>query len=187
MARLSDPAHRPGHRAPPARHVPVRAAGVAAPRDPGSADGHGATRLHCVSSLLLGLERIGLSSADVMVGGLARALSLNDIRDEQARRTALRQFQAVVGILERARHRGWGLSCGGARADDVAAGGGSRRPNYDDAAAAWIENDFVKLLPQVAHRLAGPDGGSCSRRWPVFRPTCHRTDCAMGTPRVPRA
>ena len=100
-------------------------------------------------SLLLGLERMGLSSVESMVQASDRAVSLNDIRDEHARRSALRQFQAVVGILERAVTEG-GVSRAVAQervTSLLAIEVGDR--GYEGRLAVWVKNDLVKLLPQA--------------------------------------
>jgi hypothetical protein len=100
-------------------------------------------------SLLLGLERIGLSSADALMEASTRAHSLNEIHDEQARRTAMRQFQAIVGILDRAASEG-GLTRPFAQermTSLLAVEVGER--GYDGRLAAWVKNDLMKLLPEA--------------------------------------
>ena len=52
-------------------------------------------------ALGLALERIGTTSPALLARAAARAQSLNDLRDEEARRTAITLFQSSLGILTR--------------------------------------------------------------------------------------
>src|SRR5262245_11888460 len=100
-------------------------------------------------ALLLGLERMGLSAVDVMVEASARAHSLNEIRDEPARRTSMRQFQATVGILERATtQEGLTRSFAQERISSLLAVEVGDR-GYEGRLAAWLKNELLKLLPDA--------------------------------------
>jgi hypothetical protein len=57
-------------------------------------------------SLLSTLERAGVAAASTMVAAANRAESLNQIGDDDRRRTAILQFQATLGILERMNRAG---------------------------------------------------------------------------------
>jgi len=100
-------------------------------------------------SLLLTLERAGVTSCGTMSAMAARAQALNDIGDDQTRTMALMVFQASLGILDRIIRSGTlsrtdadGLIGRLAMVDQAPKGYGSR-------IAAWIQKDLLSKLPEV--------------------------------------
>ncbi len=100
-------------------------------------------------SLMLTLERAGVTSAGTMSAMAARAQALNDIGDDQTRALALSAFQASLGILDRIIRSGSlsradadGLVGRLAMIDQSTRGYGSR-------IAGWIQKDLLAKLPEV--------------------------------------
>ncbi len=126
-------------------------------------------------SLMITLERAGVTSAATLAAAAARAEALSDISDDQMRTAAILTFQATLGVLDRVVRSG-GLSKADAEAllsqlvqiDHAGRGYGAR-------VAAWMQKEFLPRLPEVnsesldaledtllaamagAHPTAGPD------------------------------
>jgi hypothetical protein len=100
-------------------------------------------------SLMLTLERAGVTSAGTMSAMAAHAQALTEIGDDQTRTLALSEFQASLGILDRiirsggvSRADGEGLIARLAMVDHSSRGYGAR-------IAAWIQRDLLSKLTQV--------------------------------------
>jgi hypothetical protein len=106
-------------------------------------------------ALALSLERMGLASPDTITRAAARARSLNAVGDANARETAIRQFQALTGILDRAARLG-GLDRRetGLQIASLLAVEPSER-GYEGRLSQWIRGD-------LARRLLPPPGGTPS-------------------------
>jgi hypothetical protein len=110
-------------------------------------------------ALALTLERIGTTSTTVLIHAAARARALNEIRDDDPRRTAIVLFQSTLGILDRiAQNKG--LS-----ADDLARVVGSLiavdsgAEGYAARIAAWLREDLAAGLPAVVDSPAPIEDG----------------------------
>jgi hypothetical protein len=100
-------------------------------------------------SLMLTLERIGLTSTATMSAAAVRAQGLNDIGDDQARTLALTAFQASLGIIDRCvRSGGLTKTDAGVLVGRLTAVDHSSR-GYSARIAAWIQKDLLPALPQV--------------------------------------
>lgn len=101
-------------------------------------------------SLMLTLERAGVTAPATMTAAAVRAHALNDIGDDQARTLALTAFQASLGILDRVIRSG---SLSKSDADGLvgrlAAIDHSSR-GYASRIAAWIQKDLLTKLPEVS-------------------------------------
>jgi hypothetical protein len=97
-------------------------------------------------ALALTLERIGTTSTAVLTRAADRAQSLNELRDEDARRTSIALFQSSLGILTRiAENRGLAV-------DDLARIVGSLiavdavPDGYGARISTWLRNDLAGSL-----------------------------------------
>ena len=98
-------------------------------------------------SLLVTMERMGVTAAASMSSMVTRAQGLNEIRDDQARTLSLLEFQASFGILDRIARAG-SLSKSDAEtlAGKLAAIDSSGR-GYGAKIAGWIQKDLLARLP----------------------------------------
>jgi hypothetical protein len=100
-------------------------------------------------ALMLTLERTGIRDVGVLNAAAARADALGHIGDERARRPAVLQFQAVLGILERMSRAG---SLARARSESfvrsVTAVECSDR-GYEGRFALWLSKEFLPGLRAV--------------------------------------
>ena len=100
-------------------------------------------------SLMLTLERAGVTAPATMTAAAVRARALSEIGDDQSRTVALTAFQASLGILDRIIRSG---SVSKSDADGLvgrlAAIEHSRR-GYASRIAAWIQKDLLTKLPEV--------------------------------------
>ena len=100
-------------------------------------------------SLLMTMERMGVTSTASMIAVVTRAQGLNEIRDDHARTLALLEFQASFGILDRIVRAG---SLSKSDADSLTgklaaidhAGRG-----YGARIAGWIQKDLLTRLPDA--------------------------------------
>ena len=102
------------------------------------------------TSLMLTLERAGITSAGTMSAAAVRVQALSDIGDDQTRTLALTVFQASLGILDRIIRSGSlsrldadGLVTRLTQVDHANRGYGAR-------IAAWIQKDLLAQLPDVS-------------------------------------
>ena len=107
-------------------------------------------------SLMLTLERAGVTSTGTMSAMAARAQALTDIGDDQARTLALSEFQASLGILDRIIRSG---SLSKTDADSLVArlaivDHASR--GYGARIAAWIQKDLLSKLPDASGESLDP-------------------------------
>ena len=100
-------------------------------------------------SLMITLERAGVTSAAILAAAATRAEALSDISDDQMRTAAILTFQATLGVLDRVIRSG-GLSK--ADAETLV----SRLVQIDHASrgysariATWIQKDLLPRLPEV--------------------------------------
>lgn len=131
--------------------------GLAAP-DPAAGDTRGfeagiATALRgyeAFPALMLALERIGVAEPAVLVSAARRAHALDSIRSEPVRRPAVIQFQAALGIVERARRAG-ALSPAGASALAASLCEISVSPDrgYEGRLARWFGESLIAGLPSI--------------------------------------
>jgi hypothetical protein len=101
-------------------------------------------------SLILTLERAGVTSATTMSAAAARAQSLNDVGDDQTRTLVLTEFQATLGILDRIIRSG---SLSSADADGLVsrlAAIDHANRGYGARIAAWIQKDLLPKLLDVS-------------------------------------
>jgi hypothetical protein len=101
-------------------------------------------------SLMLTLERAGVTSAGTMRAAAARAQALNDIGDDQTRTLTLTEFQATLGILDRIIRSG---SLSRADADGLVtrlAAVDHANRGYGARIAAWIQKDLLPKLLDVS-------------------------------------
>ena len=116
-----------------------------------------ALRAHgTLPSLTLTLERSGVTSAGTMSAAAARAHSLNDIGDVQARTVMLTEFQATLGILDRIIRSG---SVSRADADGLIARLAAvehANRGYGARIAAWIQKDLLPKLLDVSGESFDP-------------------------------
>ena len=101
-------------------------------------------------SLMLTLERAGVTSAGTMSAMAARAQSLNEIGDDQARTMALSAFQASLGILDRIIRSG---TLSRTDADGLIGRLATIEPSprgYSSRIAGWIQKDLLSKLPEVS-------------------------------------
>jgi hypothetical protein len=100
-------------------------------------------------ALMLTLERAGVRSLETINAAAVRAEALNEIGDLDRRRTAMLQFQAALGIVERMQRRG-GLKKNSA---DTLVGGLARVPTtsrgYEGKLAGWIRSALLPSLYAV--------------------------------------
>ena len=110
-------------------------------------------------SLLVTLERAGVTSAATMHAAVVRAAAISDIGDDQARTLTLQQFQASLGILDRIVRAG---SLSKSDADGLVSRLAAieySKGSYAPRLAAWIQKDLLAKLPVVHERLARRAGG----------------------------
>ncbi|HSC26295.1 MAG TPA: hypothetical protein VLD67_03420 [Vicinamibacterales bacterium] len=107
-------------------------------------------------TLLLTLERAGIDSAQKLAAAAKRAHELNAIRDEGARRVAILQFQAALGIIERSA-RSSGLTAAEVNdrvssllALEVAGNG------YRSRFAGWVREQLLPRLPEAGADVPDP-------------------------------
>ncbi len=116
-----------------------------------------AVRAHMTfPALMMTLERAGVRSALTMTAAVARAEALNGIGDEHRRRTAILQFQAMLGILER-----MGRSGGLSRVDvdgtiTALAQIETSNKGYEGRLAAWIKGVLAPRLARVPRETPDP-------------------------------
>jgi hypothetical protein len=100
-------------------------------------------------ALMLTLERAGIRSLDTMNAAAGRAEALTEIGDLDRRRTAMLQFQASLGIVERMQRRG-SLKRDAA---ETLIGGLARVPSttrgYEGKLAGWIRSALLPSLYAV--------------------------------------
>ena len=109
--------------------------------------------------LLLTLERMGVSDAAAYAAAVRHAQRLSEIRDRDAADTALRQFQAALAVLERARFSR-------ALSGDAALrllGALTRVPlaqdgDYQGGVGVWLDTQFLPALAPVSERHAARAG-----------------------------
>jgi hypothetical protein len=121
---------------------------------PGPRDGDSTTlvalRAHIAfPALMMTLERAGVRSPLTMTAAVTRAEALNGIGDDQRRRSAILQFQAMLGILERMARSG-----GLARADvdgtiTALAQIETSNKGYEGRLATWIKSTLVPRLGRL--------------------------------------
>ena len=101
-------------------------------------------------SLMLTLERAGVTSTAVMNAAAARARALGEIGDDQARLLGMTSFQASLGILDKIIRAG-SLSKSDAEGlvGRLVAIETSGR-GYAAKIAAWIQKDLLTRLPEVS-------------------------------------
>jgi hypothetical protein len=116
-----------------------------------------AVRAHMAfPALMLTLERAGVRSALTMATAVARAEALNGIGDEQRRRSAMLQFQAMVGMLERMARSG-GLSHTDVEGSITAlAQIETSNKGYEGRLAAWIKGVLAPRLARVPRETPDP-------------------------------
>jgi hypothetical protein len=107
-------------------------------------------------SLMLTLERAGVTAAGIMSAAAARARALNEIGDDSARTLALTEFQAALGILDRITRSG---SVSRADADTligklVAVEHANR--GYGARLSSWFQKDLLPKLPEVSAESLDP-------------------------------
>jgi hypothetical protein len=97
-------------------------------------------------ALALALERIGIASPTVLTRAAVRAQWLSEIRDEEARRTAITLFQSSLGILARIAENN------GLAVDDLERAAGSliaidvSPEAYGGRIGSWLRNDLASSL-----------------------------------------
>jgi hypothetical protein len=116
-----------------------------------------AVRAHMAfPALMLTLERAGVRSPQTMTAAVARAEALNGIGDDQRRRTATLQFQAMLGILERMAVSG-GLSHIDVEGTITAlAQIETSNKGYEGRLAAWIKGVLAPRLARVPRETPDP-------------------------------
>jgi hypothetical protein len=101
-------------------------------------------------ALMLTLERAGVRSIETLNAAASRAEALSDIGDADRRRTAILQYQAALGIVERMTRRG------GLKKESVEGliGSLARVPStnrgYEGKLGAWVRSALVPILYAVA-------------------------------------
>ena len=100
-------------------------------------------------SLMITLERAGVTSAAILAAAAMRAEALSDISDDQMRTAAILTFQSTLGVLDRVIRSG---ELPKADAETLV----SRLVQIDHAGrgygarvAAWIQKDFLPRLPEI--------------------------------------
>ena len=100
-------------------------------------------------ALMLTLERAGVRALDTINAAAVRAETLSEIGDGERRRTALLQFQASLGIVERMQRRG-GLKKDSA---ETLIASLARVPTtgrgYEGKLAGWIRSALLPSLDEV--------------------------------------
>jgi hypothetical protein len=101
-------------------------------------------------SLMLIMERIGTTSASALVRAARHAADLDAIKSDDAREAAILQFQAAMGIVERARRSGF-LSREAVEAVVLSLTSlpVTRSEGYDTRLAAWIRSDLMPRLSKL--------------------------------------
>lgn len=143
-------------------------------------------------ALMLTLERVGISDLDTLTSSVLRAEALGRIGDDRARRVALQQYQAGLGIMERvARARGLPSAKAAALVRSLAQVETSNR-GYEGRLATWVQEDLLPALPPVeaetADRnedlllaaMAGSSGDTASLRVVDWEGRQYRVSAARG-------
>ena len=128
---------------------------------PGPQDGNSTTlvavRAHMAfPALMMTLERAGVRSAPTMAAAVGRAEALNGIGDDQRRRNAILQFQAMLGILERMARSG-GLSQKDVDATITSLSQiETSNKGYEGRLATWIKSALVPRLGRMPRETPDP-------------------------------
>ena len=141
-------------RSSPARGDPFRPAHAlrhGRPRGRGNGDCGDSSRSRHSSSAL---ERMHIATPSLMARAGVRAQSLNEIKDDIVRRLATIQFQATLGVLDRATQRGW--------PDERGSGGGRRLAARHRRRPRWLRAETGALAARVVDRH--PLGVRATRR-----------------------
>jgi hypothetical protein len=118
-------------------------------------------------ALMLTLERLGTTQPAAYVRAAEHARTLSTIESEPARRTAIAQFQGVLGIIERARRSGTLTdSAAHGLVSSLCALEVTGDNGYDGRLARWLRTRFARSLPgtddqvsieaAVLNAMAGP-------------------------------
>ncbi len=97
-------------------------------------------------ALMLTLERMGLRSPATLHAAAVRAKALKEVGNGARQRTAILQFQTVVGLIDRMSRSG-GVTV--QRADELIAGLAALETNskgYEGRIAAWLASTLVSAL-----------------------------------------
>jgi hypothetical protein len=99
-------------------------------------------------ALAVTLERIGITSPSAFAAAARTASALNNIRSHEWRRVAVSEFQSALAIIDRAaRWGGIDRKTAGALTSSLVALPISMEHGYAGAFAAWLQEDFVPVLP----------------------------------------